>query len=323
MAELIRAYEGNKPYIFVSYSHRDSNIVLSYIEKLYELKYRVWYDEGIAPGSEWPKNIEDHLKGCECVLIFVSKDSLVSINCENEVKSALELGKEIIEVSLDGNTHPKINNNYLIEKDNLLSSINEKYIGDGTGYDRDIKKGKHSVLWVILIGFAIALIISIGVGLYGINAGWFDSYLPALQPIENEEVEEIKQEVEISDSGLANILANVLERDDLTQELQFTSEESKNRFYQMFNWDPEIPVNYNDLKQNNCDYLRFDYFYNDYLDLLPYLSNLKTIEIIECEMKDFTKLSYCKTLEEVKVNYSIFPIELPKKYNFSFTVFKN
>lgn len=91
----------------------------------------------------------------------------------------------------------------------------------------------------------------------------------------------------------------------------------------MFNWDPNIPVNYNDLKQNNCDYLRFDYFYSDYLDLLPYLSNLKTIEIIDCETKDFTKLSYCKTLEEVKVNYNIFPIELPKEYNFSFIVLKN
>ena len=322
MAELIRAYEGNKPYIFVSYSHRDSNIVLSYIEKLYELKYRVWYDEGIAPGSEWPKNIEDHLKGCECVLIFISKDSLASINCENEVKSALELGKEIIEVSLDGNTHPKINNNYLIEKDNLLSSINEKYIGDGTGYDREIKKGKHSVLWIILISFAVALIISIGVGLYGINAGWFDSYLPALQPVETEEVDETKQEVEISDSGLADILADVLERDDLTQELQFTSEESKNRFYQMFNWDPEIPVNYNDLKQNDCDYLRFDYFYNDYLDLLPYLPNLKAIEIVDSDTKDITKLIYCKNLQEVKVNVNLFPLVLPDVYNFCLIVEK-
>ena len=322
MAELIRAYEGNKPYIFVSYSHKDSNIVLSYIKKLYELKYRVWYDEGIAPGSEWPKNIEDHLKGCECVLIFVSKDSLASINCENEVKSALELGKEIIEVSLDGNIHSKINNNYLIEKDNLLSSINEKYIGDGTGYDRDIKKGKHSVLWIILISFAIALIISIGVGLYGINVGWFDNYLPALQPVETEEVDENKQEVEISDSGLADILADVLERDDLTQELQFTSEESKNHFYQMFNWDLEIPVNYNDLKQNNCDYLRFDYFYNDYLDLLPYLSNLKTIEIVDSNTKDISKLAYCKNLQEVKINYSLFPIVLPETYSFELIVEK-
>ena len=51
MAEFIRAYEGNKPYIFVSYSHKNSSVVLSYIEKLYELKYRVWYDEGIAPGN--------------------------------------------------------------------------------------------------------------------------------------------------------------------------------------------------------------------------------------------------------------------------------
>lgn len=322
MTEFIRAYEGNKPYIFVSYSHKNSSVVLSYIEKLYELKYRVWYDEGIAPGSEWPKNIEDHLKGCECVLVFVSKDSLASINCENEVKSALELGKEIIEVSLDGNTHIKIDRNHLIEKDRLLSSINEKFIGDGTGYDRDIKKGKHSVLWIVLIGFAIALIISIGVGLYGINAGWFDSYLPALQSNEIEEVDETKQEVEINDSGLANILANVLERDDLTQELQFTSEESRNRFYQMFNWDSNISVNYNDLKQNNCDYLRFDYFYDDYLDLLPYLSNLKTIEIVDSNTKDISKLAYCKNLQEVKINYSLFPIVLPEAYSFELIVEK-
>ena len=320
MAELIRAYEGNKPYIFVSYSHKDSSVVLSYIEKLYSLKYRVWYDEGIAPGSEWPKNIEDHLKSCECVLIFVSKDSLSSINCENEVKSAIEEGKEIIEVSLDGNTHPKIDKNHLIEKDNLISSLDEKYIGDGTGYDREITKGKHSALWIVLICFAIALIISICVGLYGINAGWFDSYLPALQPMEIEEIDETKQEVEISDSGLANILADVLERDDLTQELQFTSEESKNRFYQMFNWDPEIPINYNDLKQNNCDYLRFDYFYNDYLDLLPYFSNLKSIEIVDSDTKDISKLVYCKNLQEVKVNVNLFPLDLPDTYNFHLIV---
>ena len=153
-------------------------------------------------------------------------------------------------------------------------------------------------------------------------AGWFDSYLPALQPVEIEEVDGTKQEVEISDSGLADILANVLERDDLTQELQFTSEESKNRFYQMFNWDSNISVNYNDLKQNNCDYLRFDYFYDDYLDLLPYLSNLKTIEIVDSNTKDISKLAYCKNLQEVKINYSLFPIVLPEAYSFELIVEK-
>lgn len=324
MAELIRAYEGKKPYIFVSYSHRDSDKVFSYIERLYSLKYRVWYDEGIAPGSEWPKNIEDHLKGCGCVLVFVSENSLASVNCENEVKSALEEGKEIIEVSLDGKTHPKLNSSLLVDGKDLTDSVNAKYLGDGTGYDREIKKGKYSVLWIVLIGFAIALVVSIGIGLYGINAGWFDDYLPGLQKTEIEETDESEKEIEMTDSGLADILANLLERDDLTQELQFSGgEEVKNCFYFALGLDPKFPLSYFQLKQNHIDFICFDRFYDDYLELLPYLPNLKKIEILGSNTNDFTKLAYCKNLKEVRVRYNLFPLVLPEAYSFSLIVDKD
>ena len=37
------AYEGQEPYIFISYAHKDSNTVLPIIQGLQERGFRVWY----------------------------------------------------------------------------------------------------------------------------------------------------------------------------------------------------------------------------------------------------------------------------------------
>ena len=52
-----RPYEGQEPFIFISYAHKNSDQVMPILEKLDEAGYRVWYDDGIAPGSEWPEYI--------------------------------------------------------------------------------------------------------------------------------------------------------------------------------------------------------------------------------------------------------------------------
>jgi len=52
------AYIGEEPFLFVSYAHRDGAEVYDDIRYLSESGYRVWYDEGISPGSEWPYEIE-------------------------------------------------------------------------------------------------------------------------------------------------------------------------------------------------------------------------------------------------------------------------
>lgn len=46
------ASSGSDPYVFVSYSHQDSEKVFPIIKQLHEKGYRIWYDEGIDPGSE-------------------------------------------------------------------------------------------------------------------------------------------------------------------------------------------------------------------------------------------------------------------------------
>ncbi len=93
-------YEGKKPYIFVSYAHKDSDRVFPILEELNRRGYRVWYDDGIAPGSEWPENIAQHLDGCSLTLAFISPSSIASANCRREVTFALSKRKPFLGILL-------------------------------------------------------------------------------------------------------------------------------------------------------------------------------------------------------------------------------
>ena len=57
-------YRGEEAYIFVSYAHKDSYRVWPIVARLQLDGYRVWYDEGIDPGTEWDENIASHVKNC-------------------------------------------------------------------------------------------------------------------------------------------------------------------------------------------------------------------------------------------------------------------
>ena len=94
-------YEGNEPYIFISYAHKDSKRVYPVLEELNRRGYRVWYDDGIAPGSEWPENIAQHLSGCALTMAFISPASIASDNCRREVTFALSKRKPFLGILLE------------------------------------------------------------------------------------------------------------------------------------------------------------------------------------------------------------------------------
>ena len=96
-----KPYEGHDPFIFISYAHKNSDRVIPILEKLDEAGYRVWYDDGIAPGSEWPEYIAEHLNGCQTVIAFVSPESIDSPNCRREVTYALSKRKPFLGVLLE------------------------------------------------------------------------------------------------------------------------------------------------------------------------------------------------------------------------------
>ena len=98
---MIPAYEGKEPYIFVSYAHKDSAAVFRLVEQLNERGYRIWYDEGIEPGSEWPEYIANHLLGAEMVLSILSPNAVNSVNCRREINFALSKNKPVLTIHME------------------------------------------------------------------------------------------------------------------------------------------------------------------------------------------------------------------------------
>ena len=101
MSHFFKPYEGKSPYVFVSYAHRQSDAVVDTIRILHDKGWRVWYDEGIPAGSDWPANIAQHMQECERVLFFLSGRAMESPNCYSEMRTAARLGKPILVVRLE------------------------------------------------------------------------------------------------------------------------------------------------------------------------------------------------------------------------------
>ncbi|MBR0081135.1 MAG: TIR domain-containing protein [Clostridia bacterium] len=100
MSVFFQPYEGKRPYVFISYSHRNSEAVLEIITRLNN-RLRLWYDEGIQAGSDWPMNIQTHMAHCGAVLFFLSATALASLNCLSEIQTAVSLGRPVLYLRLD------------------------------------------------------------------------------------------------------------------------------------------------------------------------------------------------------------------------------
>ncbi len=95
------AYVGKEPYLFVSYSHRDTMKVYPILDALYDRKYRIWYDESCETGNDFRDELRHRIEGAEAVLLFVSKASMESPFCGMEIIVARENGKRLYPIYLD------------------------------------------------------------------------------------------------------------------------------------------------------------------------------------------------------------------------------
>ncbi len=100
------AYEGTKPYMFVSYAHKDASQVFEVLDELQKHGYRLWYDDGIAPGSEWPEDIAQHLDAAHMVLAFITPKSMASQNCRREINFSLSREKPFLSVLMEPTEMP-------------------------------------------------------------------------------------------------------------------------------------------------------------------------------------------------------------------------
>ena len=107
------------PFIFISYSHKDSDRVCPIIERLKKEGFNVWYDDGIEPGSEWDENIANHISQCGYFIAFISENYLGSSNCKDELNFSRDLDKDRLlvyleEVALSGGMAMRMNRNQAI-----------------------------------------------------------------------------------------------------------------------------------------------------------------------------------------------------------------
>lgn len=94
-------YEGKKPYVFISYARGDTEVMLNAMNLLRAKNYRLWYDEGIPGGTDWPAYIAEHLKNSAAALFFLSAKSFVSPNCLNEMAEASNSSIKTLCIPLD------------------------------------------------------------------------------------------------------------------------------------------------------------------------------------------------------------------------------
>lgn len=90
------------PFIFVSYSSKDSDFVWPEIRRLEREGYKVWYDKGeLQPGRLWAEEIDRAIEKCACFIAFITHDSVESVNVCDEIDQALKAGKPFISIYWD------------------------------------------------------------------------------------------------------------------------------------------------------------------------------------------------------------------------------
>ena len=95
------AYTGEEPYLFISYSHRDTAKVYPILDALHDKKYRIWYDESCENGNDFRDELRHRIEGSSAVVLFVSKSSMTSPFCGMEIIVARENGKRLYPIYLD------------------------------------------------------------------------------------------------------------------------------------------------------------------------------------------------------------------------------
>ena len=87
-------------FVFVSYAHADKAMAYPELLRIRSLGLRVWYDEGIEPGSEWPEAIASALKTAAAFVVLVTPAAANSRNVRNEIGRALSWGKPFFAIRL-------------------------------------------------------------------------------------------------------------------------------------------------------------------------------------------------------------------------------
>lgn len=95
-----KAYMGDEPFVFISYTHADKLKVYPIIDYLNKIGIHIWYDEGIPVSENWKKSIAENLERCSAFLVFITSHIIDSEYVRKEISFALKKKKKFIAVYL-------------------------------------------------------------------------------------------------------------------------------------------------------------------------------------------------------------------------------
>ena len=94
----------DKPFLFISYSSRDSEIVQKTLLELQRNHFRFWYDDGIPSGDLFAETLAERIEQCAQMLLFLSESAAKSKYVLREIQYAIEQEKNIMAIYLDHTT---------------------------------------------------------------------------------------------------------------------------------------------------------------------------------------------------------------------------
>jgi len=95
------ASKSEKDYVFISYSHKDTERIAPYVNYLKRKGFDIWYDRGIHGGEDWMGAIINKIGKCAMVVAFVSDNYITSHNCVTESAESHTQKKQFLPVFID------------------------------------------------------------------------------------------------------------------------------------------------------------------------------------------------------------------------------
>jgi hypothetical protein len=100
------AYEGDEPFIFVSYKHVDYEKVYPVIDAFHNAGINIWYDAGLPIGRNYDIQIAKHIMKSSLFVTFITEEAIKCSGNEDdylikELSVAIHLGKKCLPIYLD------------------------------------------------------------------------------------------------------------------------------------------------------------------------------------------------------------------------------
>lgn len=92
---------GEESFIFISYSHKDKDMVYSDLWDIHERGFRFWYDDGITAGEVWNQTVEEKLASpaCKLAIFFVSENTVISPAIRMEMELVKRFNKPFFTIN--------------------------------------------------------------------------------------------------------------------------------------------------------------------------------------------------------------------------------